>query len=131
MNTQNQSRFLKEIPDRLLVCHDIGNLQPYMIKQWIAQWLGINEHRQETPVLTFGNYKQKADVVTPTISSSQTSKHTASSGKTTWRVNQPVAHATFGTGIITQVEERNGSTYTTVKFKIGTKKILSSFLQKI
>ncbi len=127
MSTQNQSRFLKEIPDRLLVCHDIGNLQPYMIKQWIAQWLGA-EQGPEIPVLTFGNNRSKIeeirrDTQAPIKNMSQT--------KTTWRINQPVAHATFGTGIITQVEERNGSTYTTVKFKIGTKKILSSFLQKI
>lgn len=130
MNTQNQSRFLKEVPDRLLVCHDIGNLQPYMIKQWLAQWLGINEQRPETPVLTFGNYKQRTEVVTP-ATSLETTKTTVSVGKNAWRINQPVSHATFGTGIITQVEERNGSTYTTVRFKMGTKKILSSFLQKI
>lgn len=128
MSTQNQSRFLKEIPDRLLVCHDIGNLQPYMIKQWLAQWLGA-EQRPEVLIMTFGNNRAHHE---PIRTDTQiAAKTVAQDKKTAWRINQPVAHATFGTGIITQVEERNGSIYTTVKFKIGTKKILSSFLQKI
>lgn len=146
MNNQMPTRFLKEIPEHLFITHDIGNLQPYMIKQWFAQWLEIDNHQYNEPVLTFGSSTSKPistssgsksssnKSISTENSSNKRSHDTQSSAATAqnrWRTNQPVAHTTFGIGTVTDIEERNGSTFVTVKFKTGTKKILSSFLQKI
>lgn len=49
-----------------------------------------------------------------------------------WTKNQTVHHDKFGTGIVTSVEKAEGDDfYITALFRIGKKKILSSFLSKI
>jgi len=48
-----------------------------------------------------------------------------------FKVNHPVSHAKYGVGIVQKVEDRADNTYVTVKFKTGTKKITSEFLQKV
>ena len=49
-----------------------------------------------------------------------------------FKINHPVAHAKYGVGIVQKVEDRaDNTTYVTVKFKAGIKKITSEFLQKV
>ncbi|MDZ4123914.1 MAG: hypothetical protein U1E02_07020, partial [Hydrogenophaga sp.] len=49
-----------------------------------------------------------------------------------FKKNSPVEHATFGTGIVQEVETKIlGKTIVTVLFKIGTKKIDAQFLKLI
>jgi ATP-dependent exoDNAse (exonuclease V) beta subunit len=55
--------------------------------------------------------------------------HTSNSA---FKVNHPVTHAKYGVGIVQKIEDRaDNTTYVTVKFKSGTKKITSEFLQKV
>lgn len=48
-----------------------------------------------------------------------------------WRKNQPVKHIKYGLGLVEMAEEKDGSTYVTVKFKEGVKKIVSRFLEHV
>lgn len=49
-----------------------------------------------------------------------------------FKINQPVQHSTFGTGIIKEIEVKNDATiFVTVNFKGGTKKIDSKFLKVV
>ena len=53
-------------------------------------------------------------------------------GTSPWKKNQPVQHATFGVGIIQQVEEKNSLVvHVTVQFKTGTKKLDARFIKPI
>ena len=47
-----------------------------------------------------------------------------------WYKNQKIQHKKFGPGIVTEVEKiGDGEFYVTAIFKIGKKKILSSFIE--
>ncbi len=49
-----------------------------------------------------------------------------------WKTNQPVAHKSFGVGIIKNIETRgNEQVFLTVHFKSGTKKIDQKFVTKV
>ncbi len=62
--------------------------------------------------------------------STQTQPTTTSTSS--FKINHPVTHAKYGVGIVQKVEDRaDSTTYVTVKFKTGTKKITSDFLQKL
>ncbi len=124
MTDQLPSRFLKEVPEHLVIAHDIGHMQPYALKQWFAEWLEIGCSNPE-PVLTFGP---------PSTAKKITTKETKPKSvqfKGAWKISQPVAHATFGIGIIKKVEQRSGKTLLTVKFKSSTKKVLDSFIKTV
>lgn len=111
-NTQSQSRFLNEIPEHLMKHYEVGTYL-YTIKPIIAQWLQA-ENKPAPSVMTFAHTQSQAIPVTPSTP--------------TWRINAPVKHATFGIGIIKQIEQKNSATYVSVQFKTGVKKVLSSFL---
>lgn len=111
-NTQIPSRFLNELSKKLSTNHEIGT-HTYTIKPIIAQWLN-QDYQPKAKVITFS-------IPTPEIT-------TIKKEPQSWRINNPVKHATFGIGTIKQVDEKNGATYVSVQFKTGIKKILSSFL---
>ena len=131
MKDQLASRFLQEIPISLATEEDLRNMQPGELTRWSAQWFG------KTPaplsaVYTFGSKKvSKAPSVKP---KAQKRTRIHSKGSTlagAWRINQPVRHETFGLGMIKKTEKKGDRTFVTVAFKGSTKKVLSTFLQRV
>ncbi len=126
MNDQLPSRFLQEIPIALSQPEDLRSLQPIELKQWMGQWFGVST---PSPVLTF-NMAQKKPTVTPKVKRDTTPKKLVPQTGA-WRTNQPVSHKIFGIGVVKKAEQKGDKTFVTVAFKIGTKKVLSTFLQHI
>lgn len=117
MNAQQASRFLKEIPEHLITMHDTSNLQPYAIKQLLDQWIH-GQVKQKQPVITFASH------------ATCTKPQTTLSKQSDWNIKQLVHHATFGSGIITHIEHSQERILLTVRFKSGTKKVVSSFISR-
>jgi len=131
MTQQLPSRFLDEIPNSLLVQLDIRTTHPVLQQQQIADFLGVQLDPStmiiptipQRPRKTFASYQESLPKKKTTSYSSAKS--------TPWKKNMPVSHPQFGIGIVTDAVKRDGSEYfVTVRFKTGTKKILSRFLQK-
>ena len=58
------------------------------------------------------------------------SKISVKAATSLWKKNQPVTHATFGLGIVQDIELRaNGITILQIKFKVGVKKLESSYVK--
>lgn len=129
MNDQRPSRFLKDIPSMLVCTEDASHWQTPHLTNVFKQWLGIaTQHNVDTsmPVYTFKAASTSS--FTPAMKSPTSNEQPTSS----WKKNQPVKHAVFGIGIVKEVEVKNiESTYLTISFKIGTKKIAASFVTPV
>lgn len=125
MSAQNSSRFLDEIPTQLAQHHDASSWSTMDAQRYYAQWLGI----QSTPnsnVLTFSGASSQKQSIEHTKTMSNSAK-----AAPTWKRNQPVIHATFGTGIIQSIEPKDGTIYLTIAFKGGSKKIDAKFVKML
>lgn len=137
MVDQMPSRFLQEIPSHLMNAYDVRH-KDTQLTGYFADWLGMRAP-ESAQVFTFSgatktqSYKPKprttkmrtASTTPPIVQK----KRTLSSG---YRKNQAVQHTKYGIGIIQKAEpQSDGTTYITAKFKVGIKKILDTFLQKI
>lgn len=123
MADQMPSRFLREIPSEYITTQDIGQVQPYAIKEWFTQWLGIKP-KIPNSIYTFGAPVQTS---TSTIKSNRMEPKE----NLALKVHQIVSHATFGLGQVQKIEQHDNKTYVTVKFKSSTKTVIGSFLQRV
>jgi DNA helicase II / ATP-dependent DNA helicase PcrA len=139
------SRFLTEIPDKLLKGINISENNLTQINLAFKNWLGI----KGSSVLTFHDFANNLakdmeftaaeklntkKVTRRKIKNyyTKTTKTIRPSKSSPWNKNQPVQHPKFGIGIIKNVEKKDSENYyLTISFKSGEKKILSSFLKKI
>ena len=155
---QMPSRFIREIPQKLLSETDCAKLRQQQIDYLFYHWLGIDiPQDKKTKVFTFGSSqkhtKKSTKSFTPAVSDRKKSTKPVYArlrpgafypepsrriGQATdkqhgaWRKNQPVQHKKFGIGVIKKVEERNdGKFYLTVKFRNSEKKIDSKFVEKV
>jgi DNA helicase-2/ATP-dependent DNA helicase PcrA len=118
MTDQRRSRFVDEFDESLVSYADSTYWRKEDMHAYLASWLkysspGINT---DTP--------DKKRVFQKDASSPKPTK------KTGLKKLQPVTHAIFGTGIIQKVEKKNnGSTFVTVRFRAGTKKLDSRFIK--
>lgn len=122
MQDQVSSRFLKEIPSRLVPREEASSWRTEQMIQFFFNWLGstvpVDVEKNESP-----------QSKNPTTRSSATASYQPSSR---WKPNQPVMHEKYGMGVIQKVETKSDDTvYITAKFKAGIKKIVSKFLQLI
>jgi DNA helicase-2/ATP-dependent DNA helicase PcrA len=130
MVDQCSSRFVGEIPQSLLHQYDCSYWKNPEITNFFSDWLLAKKPQlisqqasHKTKSLTF---EKKTILHTPTQSACPSQPSPAG-----FKINHPVSHAKYGIGIVQNIEERTDTTYVTVKFKTGTKKITSNFLQKI
>ncbi len=102
LSEQRPSRFIKELSP--LSIHESSQWNLSQLHAYFRQWL----QPQPTPEAIPRN-------------------HTTSTSS--WNINQTVYHATFGRGIVENVEEKGtGHIYLTVRFSDCTKKIAASFV---
>ena len=121
---QIPSRFLQEIPQKLIVKKNIESYNTLQIKSFFDQWLG-----NPSAASRFMTFNAAHTMPKP---SPQPTKIPASKPQSGWQKNQRVMHTTFGMGIIVNVEKADNDEYhITALFKIGKKTLLSSFLKRI
>ncbi len=117
MVDQRASRFLHEIPQHLINTDDCSYWKSYQIKPYFTAWL---EGATPMPVHSIPT-RVVQEPSRPSIAAT-----------TAFKRNQLVSHTTYGMGIVEKIEEKSDSTiYVTVKFKAGSKKIVSTFLKAI
>lgn len=114
MKEQRPSRFLRDIPTNLALREDASYWHTLTVREFFTTWL----QQKATPSHTAPLKSSPVTSITPAKT-------------TTFKLNQPVMHKKYGTGIVTHIEERNEVTFITVKFKTGSKKISSLFLNII
>jgi len=134
MTDQRPSRFISELPSNLVAHYDcsqwtqeqtlynltVFSQQSTSLDTPLAPRTGSGSPREPWPT---AQVLPKAPTYTPASSPMRTT--------TLWKKHQPVTHATFGTGIIELVEEKDSqTTYLTIRFKIGTKKISAQFVNQ-
>ncbi len=133
---QVQSRFIGEITPNLFKSLDVERYQAWQINQLLQQWLGnqllSGAGTTASTIKTYGTAGiTKKPVTAPTAPLARPA--TASKPApvaTPWFKNQRISHKKFGPGIITEVERVSSDEfYVTAIFKIGKKKILSTFLK--
>ncbi|HLW73021.1 MAG TPA: UvrD-helicase domain-containing protein [Candidatus Babeliales bacterium] len=130
MIDQLPSRFLREIPAHLIPQEDIAYASLTQIKQFCSHWLKFS--------CANASENEKSDIYIPTFvkpsSSTQAAEQTSEdkSKNKMWKKNQPVKHAKYGVGTVQEIEEKaTGDTHLTVRFKIGVKKIVAQFVQRL
>lgn len=140
---QAPSRFLQELDPTIHKNINIETLRPAMIVDIFRNWLGNKPFHsslitarttQTAPTTTRATSRtltpakpviKRVVVPAPTIIPPQ------SEPTGPWQKNQRVSHKKFGMGIVTDIERINETDfYVTAIFKLGKKKILSSFLEK-
>jgi DNA helicase-2/ATP-dependent DNA helicase PcrA len=141
MVDQIPSRFLREIPSNLLPQEDASYWSAAQQHQFFADWLGAKIKTSDIYIPTTAPHKptplKKAysSTARPEYPPKLHAKDDVSKGavnNTSWKKNQPVKHAKYGIGTIQDIEEKtNGDIHLSIKFKIGLKKIVAQFVQKI
>ena len=122
MSDQLPSQFLDELPKKHIAMEDCNYWNGARFRQYFADWIGL---KHDNPLSSFSRtQRQFATLIKDKIKQPKT--RTSAGG--TWKPNQPVKHKTYGMGLIQKVEKKSSNTVVTVKFKSGTKKIVSRFL---
>lgn len=108
---QKASRFIQEIPEKLLKKMDGSQWTGAHYAALFSQWLD-----------------NKAPTVFTFKTASPASSAIATHG---WYKNQRVSHPTFGIGIIKEIEKRAQDIYIAAQFPTGLKKVKASFLKRL
>lgn len=125
---QAPSRFLSEIPKKLIQSVDIEKMHSSQVKAHMAEWQG---GKLASSVVTFGGVLPVKTARIPSSKSEKPATKITAQNTGRWNKNDLVRHQAFGSGIITKVEKADGDEYyITAIFKCGSKKVLSSFLEK-
>jgi len=149
MSDQIPSRFLQEIPANLMHSFDVRH-KDAQVNSFFSEWLGIPTANASSVITFSGGISQPTSLsrirkkATPSqytkavpfkrsISNALPAKTAADSSKPSrYKKNQAVLHSKYGVGLVQKVEEQSsGNIYITAKFKVGIKKVLDTFLQKI
>ncbi|MBM3893443.1 ATP-dependent DNA helicase PcrA [Candidatus Dependentiae bacterium] len=150
--SQAPSRFLDELPKKLVQILDLEQLPRYQMRSMLEQWISglppitmgmprssIAPSKSATGSYSSSPYGQKSAPTGPVYQPykktayspySSPSSTTADAGpKAKWYKKQTVYHQKFGPGIVTDVEKApDNDFYITALFKQGQKKILGKFL---
>lgn len=151
MTNQYPSPFLGEIPAHLAPQEDCSYWSIAQFNDFFSNWLSSTSSAKKTseiyiPVYAPLSHKASEDPMgkattgapafKPSFATSSitttadTSKKNHTNG--VWKKNQPVKHAKYGVGTIQEIEEKSsGEIHLTVRFRIGVKKIVAQFLQRL
>ncbi len=131
MEEQAPSRFLDEIPQHASSWQEAFNWQTYDVNGYFSHWFGVAHAAPE--VFTFSASKRTEPTpvrpVTPTVVAKKIP--TPSALTSGFKKHQTVKHATFGIGIVKEIEEKPNKTVITAHFKAGTKKVDATFLESV
>jgi DNA helicase-2/ATP-dependent DNA helicase PcrA len=151
MEDQIPSRFLEEIPHQFCRFEQADKWQYYEADNYLSQWVGIAPQYGSSEVFVFSTPRPATPAAGHTTSSAtkpvakeasylpkasnfpvkEKEKPSTSAGVSSlggFKKHQTVKHETFGLGVIKNLEERKGKLFAEVQFKVGAKKIETSFL---
>lgn len=147
MIDQLPSRFLHEIPAHLMPLEECSYWSLQQVHQFCADWLGQKAKKTSDIYIPAAPPSHKAtedkrssskDISTNKFSKAARPEYSPQenvskgAANTSWKKNQPVKHAKYGIGTIQEIEEKTtGDTHLTVRFKIGVKKIVAQFVQRL
>jgi DNA helicase-2/ATP-dependent DNA helicase PcrA len=133
---QIPSRFLSEMPNTLITSVNFENIHQSHSKDVFLNWLG---HKRVHDLVTFSSKSSLNESRSIKREFKKIIKKTESiypsmpaHNHESWQKSALVNHKTFGQGIILNVEKAHEENfYLTIAFKSGTRKILSSFVEKL
>jgi len=161
MVDQLPSRFLHEIPSNLLPHEDCSYWSITQVNQFFADWFGAKPKISNVYIPAAAKAPADRPASSKDISISRFSKTarpeypdrgvpadakamadcvsrslgegwSKGAENIVWKKNQPVKHAKYGIGTIENIEEKTtGDIHLTVRFKIGVKKIVAQFVQRV
>lgn len=156
MTDQMPSWFLQEIPRDTIAHEDCSYWKGPEFKSYFSQWYGVQRPTYTGgSVMTFGSAKapahemaKKSPIASRFAKTTSSAARTSTGSKTTspiaelkpvklstnapFKIRQSVKHATFGIGLVTEIEEKSNDVFfITVSFKAGKKKLDSKFLTQI
>lgn len=136
-----KSRFMNEITNNLFKTFDVERYQAWQMTQLLQNWLGnkalpaTQTPNQSSVLKTYGSTTAKKTSTTATHfvkKNNLANPVIQKQSNIPWYKNQKVNHKKFGPGIVIEVEKvTDEEFYVTAIFKIGKKKILSTFLQAL
>lgn len=131
MVDQRPSRFLEEVPKNKTSREDCSYWKSPEMRNYFSKWFNTQGENIPSSLMTFGPAQpvKKFESAPP---KKQAEKQQSKISKSPFKVNQPVMHAKFGTGLVQTIEIKSDETiYITVNFKGGKKKLDSKFLTAI
>lgn len=133
MIDQRPSRFVQEIPNGSIPIFDGSYWNTIQTSQFFSGWISSKpsdiSYAHCAQEKGFESTEKSKKINNNNVIPSHPEKH-ASASRRIYKMNQPVSHPKFGLGIIEDIELRpNGATYLQIKFKSGSKKLDSSFIQ--
>lgn len=150
MTDQMPSWFLQEIPRGTINQQDCSYWKASEFKHYFSQWFGTQRPAfVGGDVITFGSAQKnempiikkmensvlkrdKQPMKNKDIKPASPLRNSKAVTLAPFKVHQSVQHAKFGTGLVTEIEEKaNNVFFITVNFKTGKKKLDSKFLMKI
>lgn len=138
---QVSSRFLSEIPSKLIYKVDFEKMLGMQITETLESW--FSSRALPSSVMTFSkratldSVPEKHSITKSSASKPSASKSLSAKQNATeklmdgWRSGLMVVHKKFGQGVIVKVEKNSEAFYLTVAFKCGQKKLLSSYVSKV
>ena len=115
------SRFLHEISNTEIHEENFAHKDAYEIKRFLNQLLGFKRTPPLSSPIAISSTNKREDKI-----------KTNPQANALWKINQPVSHQVFGTGIIKKIETKHmDKTYLTIQFKDGQKKIDERFIKSI
>lgn len=125
MTDQIPSQFIAELPNHHIAKEECSYWNSARFRQYFSDWLGL---KQQDPLAPFSRSQQQFAALVHNKIANASSPATPS---TRWKLHQAVCHKTYGTGLIQAIEQKTSDIIITVKFKSGTKRIVSRFLTAI
>lgn len=122
MTSQFPSRFIDEFSTQYLEKDDCTGWANHRLSTYFDQWFNNPRTNSKTT-----KSKSANTTINPSTATSKSSFGKLGSNNS-WSVSQCVQHKSFGQGVIEKIEEKVDSTYLTIRFRAGIKKLDSKFV---
>lgn len=123
LNDNPPSRFITELPERLVRHEQIQWWNDSDVHSYIQRWLsGSANNTKNTP-------RKRASESVQTDNNAQKQAHTATAYNSNWKRMQQVWHPQFGAGKVVHVTQKpSGQTYLTIQFQTTVKKLDAQYV---
>lgn len=133
---QQPSRFLDEMPEEYAPQDDVSYWKEERFEQYFMSWLSGKKTTGNEPnrpgALRMSASQRPNELVLPSKFSSFSEPFDDEPSKSSnWQRYQQVNHKTFGKGVVEKVEQKSTSTYLTIRFRSGIKKLDASFISAV
>lgn len=123
MSYQEPSRFFEEMPPAPFIEQDISFWRPMQINDYLRQFITNKIQQPVQRIVTA--------IKAPVAPSSSALPPQPVQSKSGWKQQDIVHHEVFGQGTVQIIDEKSdGTTYLTIRFRSGIKKISSQFVQR-